>query len=611
MKKILGVLSVFLGIELLVCFISCFFVSVPSVVASSSVFGYRVLSGIELFIHYFPAVVITGYVVSLSVYFGHNSEGSFSRFSQQMMRRFRLVMITTIIVSSILTLNVEVFGNLVVSKKEYIVNQPKIIREYVKVGNNLLENGYYERAVRYADAALELNPNHPMALELRDRADVEMNRNQNTDIRKKLYNAVEEAEKVDRVKIDSDKISEVYSYYLKASEEFNKENWIDAHYYAELGIGLATAKDPNIEKLRQISTDAWNKLSEMHKMSKTEEQMLFDKKYEGYVALLEHDDLKAYYIFRELYQTSRELQSDPDVVFYLDIAEERINQKSFFIDETLELESFESENDVYFSYEYPDKSMDIFYCKGITIVEDTGKSIQYIRDLTIISIDKDGNWFRTMTVPYAKVSPVSVNKLGKSTKDYIGISDDIDSLPYFILKSVSRDRENSEICPSYVYSNGETATSPEYLLFPIDYEDFVMLESSTHSPENIPLLTLYKLAFNASNYGYSTEVFAQVLINRIYFPLMLIIMFVLLALFAWHNRIDVDENFKLSWTFAFPLFFIVSIYIYKISLFVFKLFNYIILGKLDIVPALIVAAFVYLILFIIASLCFLGSRARK
>ena len=73
------------------------------------------------------------------------------------------------------------------------------------------------------------------------------------------------------------------------------------------------------------------------------------------------------------------------------------------MDETLELESFEDANDIHFAYKYPDGSKDVVYCKGVTTVAGTGKSIQYLRELSICSMDKDGKLFRTMSVPYAKV----------------------------------------------------------------------------------------------------------------------------------------------------------------------------------------------------------------
>ena len=118
---------------------------------------------------------------------------------------------------------------------------------------------------------------------------------------------------------------------------------------------MATPKDPNLEALKKISNSAWNNLSEYHNLEKSEDQQIFDKKYEGYLALVQKDDLKAYYLFKQLYMSSRMMQSDPDVKFYLEIAENRVNERAFFIDETFELESFENANDIYFVCNYKDK----------------------------------------------------------------------------------------------------------------------------------------------------------------------------------------------------------------------------------------------------------------
>ena len=611
MKKIFGILSIFLGLELIVSFVVCFFVHIPTSVPTNAVFGYRVLTGIELFIKYFPAVIMTGYVVSLAVHFGRNSEGSMNRFSHNMMKRFRLVMITTISIAVVFTLNAEIFGNLVYNKKLSIINQPKIVREYVKVGTNLFNNGYYDRALGYADAALKLSPNNQAAVALRDKADVEINRSQTKDIRSKLYKSVENAEKVDRVNIDKESLSEVYEYYLKAQDEFDKGNWINAHYYANLGIDIATPKDPNLDNLRQISTDSWNNLSETHEITKTKEQEIFNKKYEGYLALIEHDDLKAYYIFHDLYQSSLEMQKDHDVNFYMNIAEQRIRQRHFFIDETFELESFENANDVYFSYKYADGSVDIIFCKGLTVVEETGNAIQYLRDLTITSIDRFGRLYRTMYVPYAKIIPVSVKSLNSTTKELLQIKDDYEFIPYVILKSIGRDKPNTEINPKYTYANGEVKYTPEYLLLPIDYSDFLMMEHANNIPENIPLTSLYKLAFNAHEFGYPTEVFAQVLMNRLFFPLWVIIIFIILATFAWHNRISPTQYFKMSWVLAFPFFIIASHFFIKANLFVYKLINYAILGRMGVTQALIFTGVLYILCYFVVSLVFLGSRARE
>ena len=610
MKKILGVLSFFLGLGFAVCMIFGFVLGVPSETPEKSVLTYKVLEGLRYFLSYLPIIAMTGFVVSCAVHFGHNPEGSTSRFSQAMAERYKSVIISSLIITLVLSLSVEVFGLLVERKETSIINQPKLVNEYVKVGNNLYRNGYYERAMRYADAALKLQPNHKDAADLKDRSDVEINRAKTTNLRFKLYESVKEAEKVDRVVIDAQQINETYQYYLKAQEAYDNQQWFNAHYYAEIGIGLATPKDPNLEDLKKLSNTSWNNLTEYHNLSKTEDQKAFDKKYEGYLALVEKDDLKAYYIFHELYQSSREFRSDPDVVFYLKVAENRINERCFFIDETFELESFENANDIYFSCGYEDGSKDIIYFKGVTTVKETGNSIQYLRDLTVSTIDSKGNLFRTMKVPYAKVLPVSTKTLNSTTKSLLGIDDKIEFLPYIMLKSVGREKPNTEIEPVYILANGKEMQGPEYMMLAMPYDDFLMLENSTSDPSKIPLLSLIKLVKNAAKYGYSEEVYAQTLMNRILYPLWILILFVLLAAFAWNNRTGANQYFKLTWAFAFPFFIFIAAVVYRISMFIFKLMNYVFLGGFGTVTGITAGFVVYAFMLFMASLFFLARRSR-
>ncbi len=610
MKKIFGILGIFIGLGLIVSFVAGFLAEVPEAVPQSSVFLYKLLTGLQNFGKYVPGVAITGFTVSCSVHFGRNAEGSTERFSKAMMERFKMVMIVSISIAFLLTACSEVLGLVTANKKISIINRPKIINDYINVGNKLFANGYYERAMNYAEAALKLSPNEKRAVDLRDRADVEINRARTSNIRFKLYESVEEAEKVDHVVIDAQQINEVYQLYLKAKEAFEKKEWFNAHYYSELGIKLATAKDPNLEELKKLSTAAWNNLTEYHNLAKTEGQLIFERKYEGYLALVQKDDLKAYYIFRELYQSSREMQSDPDVVFYLQIAENRINERCFFVDETFELKSFESANDVYFSYEYADGSRDVIYFKGMTTVASTGDSIQYLRALTIISVSRAGEVFRTMTVPYAKVLPVSVKTLTSTTKALMGIDDKIDCVPYIMLKSVGRDSPELHNEPLYTYQTGEVATSPEYLLLSIPYDNFLLLEKSTSTPESMSLPALIRLVHMAEKYGFCPEVYGQALMNRLFYPLWILVIFVLLAVFGWNNRIDATGYFKFSWAFAFIPFILIAMLFNKMMLFLFRLINYVLLGGLGISGGMITGLVLYVVMLLSASIMFVSRHSR-
>lgn len=610
MKKIIAILSVFIGIGLIVSFITGFAGAIPFTVPQSSAFVYKLMKGLQNFGRYIPGVAITGFTVSCSVHFGRNSEGSTERFSKAMMDRFKIVMIVSISMAFFLTICTEVLVLLTANKQSSIINRPKIVNEYINVGNRLFDNGYYERAMNYADAALKLSPNEKKAIDLRDRSDVEINRARTSNIRFKLYESVEEAEKVDHVVIDAQQINEVYQLYIKAKDAFENKEWFNAHYYSELGIKLATPKDPNLEELKKLSTAAWNNLTEYHDLAKSEGQLIFERKFQGYLALVQKDDLKAYYIFRELYQSSREMQSDPDVVFYLEIAENRINERCFFVDETFELKSFENANDVYFAYEYADGSRDVIYFKGMTTVASTGNSIQYLRALTIVSVARNGEIFRTMEVPYAKVLPVSVKTLTPTTKALMGIDDSIDCVPYIMLKSVGRDSPDIHNEPLYTYSNGETATSPEYLLLSIPYDDFLLLEKSTSTPESMSLPALFKLVHMAAKYGFCTEVYGQAFMNRIFYPLWILILFILLAGFGWNNRINPTQYFKFSWAFAFIPFILISMLFYKMVLFLFRLLNYVLLGGLGTTGGMVTALVLYIIMLISVSVFFLSRHSR-
>ena len=119
MKKIIGILSIFIGIGLIVSFVLAFAGSVPDAVPRSSVFVYKLMTGLQNFSKYIPGIAITGFVVSCSVHFGRNAEGSTERFSKAMMDRFKIVMIVSIAMAFLLTISSEVLGLVTANKKNF------------------------------------------------------------------------------------------------------------------------------------------------------------------------------------------------------------------------------------------------------------------------------------------------------------------------------------------------------------------------------------------------------------------------------------------------------------------------------------------------------------
>jgi len=609
MKKVLGILSFFLVLGFAVCVIAGFCTALPPEVTVYGAKTYKFLTGMDYFLKFLPAMVFTGFAVSCSVHFGHNSEGATRRFSHAMLKRFETVMIVSIIGVALLTLANETFGLMVNRSKNEIVNRPKIIKEYIKVGNHFYEEGFYSRAARYADAVLKLEPDSAEANDLKNKTNIILNHQMVKAPKINAATAEVIEDKDTKLKLEEEKISQAYQCLLKSRKAYEEGKWFDAHYNAQMGIKLTSSKDPNLAELKQLSAKAWNNITEVHNTSKTQAQLDYAEKCEAYMALIQGDDIKAYYLFSRLSNKSLELSRDPDVVFYLDVSKKSVEEKYFFIDETLELASFESANNVYFIYKNPDLTQSIFYFKGMTVVESTGFSVQYLRDLSIITLDTEGRWLKTMHVDYAKVLPVAAANFDEKTKNELGIDEKTDYIPYILLKSIGRDDEGMVSAPEYTFATGVKEEKSDSILYPVSFDLFKMIEDSTGNPNAISMSTLFKIVSKVSMFGYSTEMYGQNLLNRLLYPVFLLFLFICMASFGWNNRIGESQYFKFSWVFSFPFMILGQLLFFMMMMFLFRLLNYVLLGFIGATGAIFAGLVIYLIAFVCASIYFIGRRS--
>lgn len=607
MKRIFGVLIGFLIAGFIGCLIFGFAMSVPQEAELAGKNAYKFCTAIQYFLDFLPALVFAGYSVSFAVYFGHNCESSMYRYSAAMVKRLQKVMTSAIACVLLLSLSNETFGILVQQKKTQIINRPGMINEYVRVAKDLYDQGFSKRAKKYAQAALALDPKSKEASEIYNLAEIDIKtENAKMPLFDSSANPVEE--KTDAIIFDEQKVSKVYELLQKSKNAYKNENWFDAHYYAQQGLIYITAKDPNEDELKTLSRQAWANLTEVHNNAKTAQQLEFQEKYRGYVALVEKDDLKAYYIFKKLSENSLEGAKDPDVIFYLDVAQKRVEEKTFFIDETLELENFEDENNVYFSYTYQNGAKDIWFFKGVNTVQSSALTMQYIRDLYIVSFDKNGQFERSMHTAYAKVLPVNTDILDDDVKITLGIEKGVKNIPYILLKSVGRSDSAQVWSPEYVYPSGTVENKPEYMLYAMDFSEFKKLEQSSGSPSQMPLLTLASLAFKSNDYGFSQEMYGQIVLNRFLYPLFMLFMLILLASFAWNNRVGETQYFKFSWLISFPALIVALFLFYEIGMFVFRLVNYTLLISVKGTGALFAGIGVYLVFMIVSIVYFLSRK---
>ena len=92
----------------------------------------------------------------------------------------------------------------------------------------------------------------------------------------------------------------------------------------------------------------------------------------------------------------------------MEIAENRVENQCFFIDETEKLKAFEYYNDVHFTVSRDSGAKDVIYIRGITPVQDGGRMVQYLRELSVMTYGKNGVLLRSVYVPYAKMKNVDI-----------------------------------------------------------------------------------------------------------------------------------------------------------------------------------------------------------
>lgn len=587
-----------------------FFTKVPEL-TSNSVAKYKFLSGLKLFCLLLPSVFASSATVSWCIDFGLNPDGSVSRFSPAMFSRFKTVIISAIIFVLFITCANEIFVPQIINQIKIMEFKPILMKEYQNSAKFFYENKNYETAYEYARLAYELDPNNSENKEI-----LYITESYN-DKKDEISNAVKQ--KINELTFGESNfgvtekkqtiISAPYKSYellQTARNCLSEKDWFGAHYYAQLALKAAELKDINVPELKQIAATAWNELNNTKALGTTEEQKIFAKKYEGYVSLVNGDILRSYYVFHALSLESKKLSIAPDVVRYLGISEELLKNQYFFRDETRNLQAYESANNVYFKIQNDEKST-LYFIHGVTTSGSTANMILYLRGLEIIELDQFGSVLSGFYVPYAKMTALETSFLEEETKNLLKIDKKTISVPYIILNSVDKNFPNQMVSPEFKIGYKKDDLGG-ILILGMPFSDFNIITEASSGADSMNLISLFKFVGKAEKYGYSSEVFAHILMNRLLKPLYILILFVIIAYLSWHFRLEENSIFKFKWIIMFPLLSVVYILLYNLALCFFKFINYGLLGVTGTYFSLWAGLILYVVILIIVSTFFLSCR---
>lgn len=637
MKKTLLILLIYSAVIFASCIVFSFIYGhIPSLLLHEQT-SYKFLRAFLYFLTILPAVIFSAFITGCAVQWSDAGD-SVARFSSAMTKRYQKVMIFALAIAFILSLCQEAFVPSLKRKLKRECENPFLLQKYIELTQDALEKNKVLVAWQYAQQAFAISPEDKKAAELyalaKDKKDILLEAVKS--------NENKEAFTVEKIKTpvySTDASYSVRQLVEKSQEAALEERWFDSHYWASLALKACSGTDTNLSVAQQCANRAWNKLSNPVRFDNDEAEEFFKQKKEGYLALKEGDNLKAYYIFTALSEKSVEYASDPDVKRYLPLAREKVESEYFFIDETDDVLKNADARNILFKLPHADGSSDVIFIKSAASMKNAGEMIRYLEGLSIISYDKDGNFIQQMSVPFAKMYEQSVDVLDKEKMAALGITKDYKTVPYIFLQSVDRTTEGIVAKPVYSYKisglpaeiaekisslvymvpdkqvkdvqlsslEKQMYISSNAIILPMPYRDFSVINDAASGPEKMPLFSLLKFAPKSSFYGYSFEVFSQNLVERCVFPLLILILIVFSAACSWNYRINENEMFKFKWLFMFPIFTIVNFILLDTIFYFFKFINYFFVAYCS-AFALVLCAVFYMLLFVAVSVFFLARK---
>lgn len=585
------------------CLAASFLIKNVPVLLPESKMNFLVVRGLIYFFKIAPALILCGFLVGCAISYGRDSDKAKIKFSKIIMVHFRKSMIASILLVFAITMVTEVFLPMCQDYQKIEALKPAVFNNYINLANSYYEQGKMDEAFEYSLNALKINPKDERANFINEKSKA---------VIESMKGVEEESEeqKFVYIPLEETKGETVASLIEKAKTHQDNKDWFNAHYYAYMALNIGNPKDTNYSEAKRLASEAWNHLFDTQIFEETEAQNLFKKKRAAYLSLINGDNIEAYYQFLEISKTSDFAARDPDVAQFLKIAEERVSKQCFFVDETNDLKRFETSNDIYFTITHDDGSKDVVYIKGISPVKDSGGMIQYLRGFKMMKFDKDGYFTMSISDSYAKMLSINVETFDDDTKQKFGIKDEFKNVPYLMLEGVSRNNTEKRISPVYEFDASIKKSADDlknYFVLGLSTDDFNALCDSKIDSSKMSIISLIKLLPKVHDFGFSSEIFSANFLNRITYPLVMLLIFMEIACLAWNFRLDAPI-FKFKWIFIMPFISVIIFALLELALYALKLLNFVLVSSTGNFAFLISVAILVILLFL-ACLAFVRKTA--
>ena len=656
MKKSALIMAIYTIVVFLGCMIVTLFWGRIPPLLDGEIVHYRLLRGVYWFLKVLPVVFLSGFCVACSIVW-QKAPVVQKPFSEIMSVRYRKIMIISIALVFVLTLCAEIFCPSVRNRLVVMEQSPEKLSTAIANAEYFLEDDEPELAYQYGQQALRISAKSEGAADVFKRASdaLEIKRQRNKNINADMHEYKPESgfdesdenliKPFERTQYEADKGYTIMELLQKSRDASNNHNYVNAHYWATLAYSLCSGTDTNREIAIKYANDAWNALNDPIAEEDLAKKQLYQTKRDGYLAFNSGDYLKAYYTFLELKKSSdKSGYQDPDVERFLELSLEGVKAQYFFFDETEDLNRLADNHNVYFAIQNADGTKDVVYIKDTMELKRIGGVVRYLEDLNIVRFDQDGSFVMSMTVPYAKVIATSVEIFDVDTREIMGIDKKWKTIPMIMLCSVDRMTEGLVSRPKYsnsvsgipkefrgklnlfqlpaAYKRSEEVNSvnanylfdekSNIIFLSIPFEDFGLLGDVSKGPDEMPFISLNTFINKALEYGFSSEEYMLSFVMRGTYPLILLVLFILMAIMGWNYRIEKrgkKDQFKFIWLFHIPAYGLIMYFVFDIFMYMVKLLEYV-LVTFSGTASIVIAGAIDFVLLVIFSLIFL-SRVTK
>ena len=315
-----------------------------------------------------------------------------------------------------------------------------------------------------------------------------------------------------------------------------EERYYDAHWLASLASRLARYGSVEAREAVRLASLAWNAVSSLEPgIRETFSYDLYRLKREGYEAMIAREWIRAYYLFRELFEKTPD---DPDVAKFFAMSQEGAAGVAFFVDE-LEGTIGQNLTNPVFSIPLAPSARTLGSGAGSGAGSFGGRAVlraeslltypdySYAIGLDLIAFDGNNTPLYAARARYAKFIPVTAQ--GKNRL-------------VVLLRALDRHDETVRWEPEWEGS-GRPDLGDAQITLDATYEQFLRLSRTPRNPRSLLWGDLLAMGRDSGNYGHIPQVFQAETIRRISGPLGLLPLSILAIIIGWRFRSTTKPRF--------------------------------------------------------------------